>query len=85
MKEFTYMITDENGLHARPAGLLVKEATKFASDILLKTDLKSADAKKIFNIMAMGIKSNDKVLVTISGSDEDIAYTDLKAFFENNL
>ena len=31
MKQFTYVITDEAGIHARPAGLLVKEAAKFAS------------------------------------------------------
>ena len=31
MKEFTYVIKEELGLHARPAGLLVKEAKKFQS------------------------------------------------------
>ena len=36
MKEFSYVITDSEGIHARPAGLLVKEAAKFQSDIKLK-------------------------------------------------
>lgn len=35
MKEFTYVITDPEGIHARPAGLLVKEANRFKSKITL--------------------------------------------------
>ena len=38
MKEFTYTITDEQGIHARPAGLLVKEAAGFASAITIEKD-----------------------------------------------
>ncbi len=85
MKEFSYQITDKNGLHARPAGLLVKEAGKYSSAITLKTDTKSADAKKIFNIMSLGVKCGTKVLVSIEGNDEDTAYNNLKTFFEENL
>mgnify|MGYP000081515271 CR=1 FL=1 len=33
MKEFEYTITDELGIHARPAGLLVKKAAEFASTV----------------------------------------------------
>ena len=42
MKQFTYVITDEAGIHARPAGLLVKEAAKFASRPPLPRVLKKA-------------------------------------------
>ena len=47
MKEFTYTITDEQGIHARPAGLLVKEAAGFASAITIEKDGKKVDAKRI--------------------------------------
>ena len=35
MKEFKYVITDEVGIHARPAGLLVKKAKEFTSTIII--------------------------------------------------
>ena len=48
MKEFQYKIKDGVGIHARPAGLLVKEAEKFLSDIQIKmSDDRSADAKRL--------------------------------------
>ena len=36
MKQFNYTITDEQGIHARPAGILVKEVKKYASKITIK-------------------------------------------------
>ena len=52
MKEFTYTITDEQGIHARPAGLLVKEAAGFASAITIEKDGKKVDAKRILGVTA---------------------------------
>ena len=46
MIQFQYTITDPNGLHARPAGLLVKEAQKFSSAVKLTRGEKSADLKR---------------------------------------
>ena len=46
MKSFTYVINDELGIHARPAGLLVKEAKKYDSKIILSKDGKSVEATK---------------------------------------
>ena len=44
MREFSWEIRDENGIHARPAGLLVKEASKFQSDItIIKEETKSEE------------------------------------------
>lgn len=42
MKQFTYIITDEAGIHARPAGLLVKEAAKFTSTTTIAKGAKKA-------------------------------------------
>ena len=54
MKEFTYVIKEELGLHARPAGLLVKEAKKFQSATTLAAKGKTAAAGKLIAIMSMG-------------------------------
>ena len=85
MKEFTYKICDEVGIHARPAGLLVKKAGAFRSEITIFKNEKSADAKKLFAVMGLGVKTGDTVRVQILGEDEDIAAADMEKFFRDNL
>ena len=85
MLSFHYTITDEAGLHARPAGLLVKEAKKYDSRIVIKKDIKAVEATKLMAVMSLGVKRGQEVEVEISGSDETTAYEELKAFFEANL
>lgn len=85
MKEFKYTVKDEIGMHARPAGILMKTAVKYASEIQLKTGEKSANAKKMFAIMGLGIKNGSEVIVTAEGADEDVAIQEIKSFFESNL
>ena len=85
MKKFTYTLTDEVGIHARPAGMLAKEATKYESKIVLSVNGKSAEATKLMAIMGLGAKCGQEVEVEVTGADEDKAYEDVKAFFEANL
>lgn len=87
MQKFDYTIKDEIGIHARPAGLLVKTAAKFASEITLTNNKnkKSADAKKLFSVMGLGVKSGDTVTVCAEGEDENEAAKGMKEFFETNL
>ena len=85
MKEFKYVVQDELGLHARPAGLLVKEAAKFKSAITLDSGAKKADAKRIMAVMSMGVKQGVEVTVTVDGEDVDAAFEAIKTFFETNL
>lgn len=85
MKEFCYTITDSEGIHARPAGEFVKEAKKFASDVKIVKGEKSADAKKIFGLMSLGVKQGEEILVQIEGTDEEEAATGLEKFLKENL
>lgn len=85
MKTFEYVVKDELGIHARPAGLLVKVTKPFASKIVLQKSEKEADAKRLMAVMALGVKKDDRVLVTLEGEDEEEAYTAIKLFFEANL
>ena len=85
MKSFEYTITDATGLHARPAGLLVKAASVFSSSVIIKKGEKSADAKKIFALMGLGVKFGETITAEISGEDEEKACLELKNFFETNL
>lgn len=85
MKQFNYVIKDEVGIHARPAGMLVKEAKKYASKIVIKKEDKSAEATKLMALMSMGVKCGQEVTVEITGEDEVTAYEGIKNFFESNL
>lgn len=85
MKEFYYTIKDKLGIHARPAGLLVKTAEKFECEINILHDDKLANAKKIFSVMSLGIHEGDKIRITAFGSDEIKAIEEIKKFFEENL
>ena len=85
MKKFEYVITDEVGIHARPAGILVKEAKKFASTISVSKNGKAAAATKLMALMGLGVKCGDTVEVTVEGDDEDAAFESIKAFFEANF
>jgi phosphocarrier protein len=85
MKTFEYTITDPVGIHARPAGILVKEIKKYASTVTITKGDKSVNALKLMALMGMGIKQNDTITVTVEGADEDTAAAEIEAFFKNNL
>jgi phosphocarrier protein len=86
MKSFEYTIKDEIGIHARPAGLLVKEAKNFSSAITLTTSAgKSADVKKLMALMSLGVKHGDTVTIKAEGDDEDAAIEGMEEFFKANL
>lgn len=85
MIQFQYTITDPNGLHARPAGLLVKEAQKFSSTVKLARRGKSADLKRLFAVMGMGVKCGETVEITAEGADEAQAAQTLEQFFRENF
>lgn len=85
MKTFEYTIKDELGIHARPAGLLIKAAKAAGSTVTIEKDGKKADASKLFAVMGLGVKCGDTVIVSCDGGDEDGAAAQMKTFFETNL
>lgn len=85
MKSFNYVITDEQGVHARPAGILVKEAKKYASKITISAGGKNAEATKLMAIMSMGIKKGTEITVSVEGDDEEAAAVEMEKFFKENL
>ncbi len=85
MKEFTHVINDPMGLHARPAGMLVKAVSGYASSITLTAPTGKADAKRLMAVMRLAAKQGMELTVTCEGADEEKAATELKAFLEANL
>ena len=85
MKSFSYVINDELGIHARPAGLLVKEAKQFNSTITLECGGKKAAAKGLMGVMGLAVKKGNEVTITAEGDDEDAAISALETFCKANL
>lgn len=87
MKKINYTVASEAGIHARPAGLLVKQAASFKSDIkiLNEENGKEADLKRLMAVMALGVKQGNSIVVTVEGEDEDEAYTVLESFLKENF
>lgn len=85
MIKIPFIIQDELGIHARPAGALVKEASKYASAIMVTCNGKSADAKRLFALMSLGAKCGDTLEVTVTGEDEKTAAAAFEKFLQETL
>lgn len=85
MKTFMYVITDKAGIHARPAGKVVKAAQKFQADLIIYAGEKQADASNLLGLMSLGVKYGDQVKVTAEGPDEEKALETVEKIFKENL
>lgn len=86
MTKFTYTITDPVGIHARPAGLLVKAVKELDSEVTIgKEPGKEAAGTKLMALMGLGIKQGDTVTVTVEGGNEAANAQVLEQFFKENL
>jgi phosphotransferase system HPr (HPr) family protein len=85
MKEYEYTITDPNGIHARPAGLLVQKMQEFKSAVSIHRDGESADGKKLIALMKLRLKSGQTFTIKAEGEDEEAAIEAAQVFLQQNL
>jgi phosphocarrier protein len=85
MKEFKHVIADPLGMHARPAGMLVKAAAGYASKITVAAPTGTADAKRLMALMRLAAKQGMELTITVDGADEEKAAAELQAFLAANL
>lgn len=85
MKELNYKITDPQGIHARPAGVLIKEAASFNSKITVEKSGRTVDAKRILGLMSLGVKCGDEITIRADGEDETEAINKLEKIMKSNF
>lgn len=86
MKSFNYVITEPVGIHARPAGLLAKEAKQCGDAVITITKGgKTVKASQLMMLMSLAVKQGEEVTVAAEGPDEDAAIARMEAFFKENL
>lgn len=85
MEEFKHIIKDPLGMHARPAGQLVKFLSDFESSVTVTTPNGAADARRLMALMRMGAKQGTHLHIRIEGADEQALAQKLQDFLKNNL
>lgn len=85
MQSFQYTIQDPVGIHARPAGLLVKQAKNYASTITIEKGGQSVNALRLMALMGLCVKQGDTVTVTVEGADEAVAAAEMEKWMKANL
>ena len=78
MVEKQFTITDEAGIHARPASALVSSLSKFKSDITLEHKGKKVNLKSIMGVMSLGIGQGADISISAEGSDSEEALKSLE-------
>lgn len=85
MVTFQYQVKDPVGLHARPAGQLVKFVKGCKSSVSIQKSEKKVDATRLLAVMGLAVKQNDIVVFTLEGDSENEDCKALEAFCEKNL
>ena len=86
MTQFEFTVKDPVGIHARPAGNLVKEIKKYVgTKVTLTKGEKTVDALRLMAVMGLGVKQGDTVTVSVDGADEETAAAAIEAFFKANF
>ena len=85
MTTITYTISDELGLHARPAGAIVKMVKSFPGKAEIGTPGRMVDCKHILGVMSLSLKQGDTLTMTLDGEGEQVLAHSLLAFMEAEL
>ena len=77
MKTVNLTIKNETGMHARPAGIFVKAAQAFQSQVQVNFGGRTVNGKWVMNLMTLGLQQGSEFSLIVDGTDEDAAITSL--------
>jgi len=85
VKKIKYQVKNPQGIHARPAGLLVKELNQFKCNVTIEKAGKAVNAKEIFPLMSLSIKQGDNIDIIFEGEDEMAIAEAVEKYLKENL
>ncbi len=85
MPEIKATIINKVGLHARPASLFVQTAKRYKSDIRVSCGDRSANAKSILGVLALGANQGAEIAIVAQGEDATEALTALRTLLASNM
>jgi phosphotransferase system HPr (HPr) family protein len=88
MQTSVLIVTDDVGLHARPASEFVKLAGQFASSLRVRNLTKQSDwvdAKSILMVLTLGVEQNHEIELMAEGEDEEAAIRSMEELVQHNF
>ncbi|ONI46525.1 PTS galactitol transporter subunit IIC [Candidatus Epulonipiscium fishelsonii] len=85
MKQFEFVVQDKEGIHARPAGILVNAIKGCPSKIEIENKGKKVDGKRLMAVMSLGVKCGETIIVTVDGDSEDADSETIATVLKENL
>ena len=80
-----FKILNQYGLHARPAALFVKTASRFECDVSIEKDGNKVSGKSIMGLMTLEAGLGVRLKVTADGPDAEALLNELQALIENKF
>jgi phosphocarrier protein HPr len=79
------VVENKLGLHARPCALLVKTASKYRSDLLIKKDNIEVNGKSIMGVMMLAAEYKSELEIIANGVDEEYLLKDITDLFASKF
>ena len=83
MPEREVTLTNEVGLHARPAAVFSKAAAGFSADVTVAKGGQEANAKSIMAVLKLDVKKGDAVTIATEGDDAEEALEELVTLLDS--
>ncbi|HPC37728.1 MAG TPA: HPr family phosphocarrier protein [Exilispira sp.] len=86
MKEKSVTIKLDDGIHARPAAILVQKASSYPNTtIKIRREDVEIDAKSIMSIMMLALTYGSQITIIADGDEEDVAIEEISNLIESNF
>ncbi|MBU0679663.1 MAG: HPr family phosphocarrier protein [Verrucomicrobia bacterium] len=80
-----FEILNQYGIHARPAALFVKTASKFSCEILVEKEDTIVSGKSIMGLLTLEGSKGSTLKITARGTDAEEALEALRTLMENKF
>ena len=79
------LISNNIGLHARPATFFIQKANTFKSSVWIEKDERKVNAKSLLGVLSLGIAQGMSIAIVADGADENSAVDSLVNLIESGL
>lgn len=85
MIERELTVRNKAGIHTRPASMIVRTASKFDADVILRRDRYEINGKSVIGVMTLAAEQGATLTLVVDGQDEKAAADALEDLFEDGF
>lgn len=78
-------LTNQVGLHARPATFFIQKANEFKSSVWIERNERKVNAKSLLGVLSLGVAKGGEIDIIVDGEDEEEAMAALLELVESNF